>query len=123
MVRQALVWAGEADPCGVMDRIRGDHLLAAELGLGPRGLARRIRGGRCYCAEAVARAEHDADLREVLAMVCEKRGELDSRGLGYWLRAHRDRRSGGLVLRAGPSDGHRKVVRWVVSAGDAGYCG
>ena len=23
-VRQALVWAGEADPCGVMDRIRGD---------------------------------------------------------------------------------------------------
>ena len=24
-VRQALVWAGEADPCGVMDRIRGDN--------------------------------------------------------------------------------------------------
>jgi putative DNA primase/helicase len=24
VVRQALVWAGEADPCGVMERIRGD---------------------------------------------------------------------------------------------------
>jgi hypothetical protein len=74
-------------------------------------------------AEAVERAARDGGLREVLAIVCEKRGELGSRSLGYWLRDHRDRRSGGLVLRAGPSDGHRKVVRWVVSAGDAGYCG
>ena len=38
MVRQALVWAGESDPCGVMDRIRGDdpsrQNLALVLGLG-----------------------------------------------------------------------------------------
>jgi hypothetical protein len=71
----------------------------------------------------VTRAEGDGALREALAAVCEKRDKLDNRTLGLWLRDNKDKRSGRLVLRAGPPDGHTKVARWVVNAGNGGTCG
>jgi hypothetical protein len=38
-------------------------------------------------------------LREALGEVRQRGGELSAKTLGYWLRAHKDRRSGDLVLR------------------------
>jgi len=123
MVRHALIWAGEADPCGSMDQIRGNDPSRQNLALVLGAWHAAFGKDAATSAEAVARAEDDAGLREALAVVCEKRGVLDTRVLGYWLRGHRDRRSGELVLRAGQGDGHRKVARWVVTAGDGGVCG
>jgi hypothetical protein len=61
----------------------GWRSIAAELGLGPRSLARRIGQDAMTAAEAVERAARDGGLREALAVICEKCGELDSRGVGY----------------------------------------
>jgi putative DNA primase/helicase len=120
MVRQALIWAGEVDPCGSMDRTRGDDPSWQNLTLVVGAWHAAFRENAVTAAEAVERAGEDANLREALTAVCKRRGVLDTIALGYWLRAHRDKRSGRLVLRAGPSDGHKKVAWWVVNAGDGG---
>jgi putative DNA primase/helicase len=120
MVRQALIWAGEVDPCQSMDRIRGDDPSRQNLALVLRTWHAAFGNKAVTAAEAVERAGGDANLREALAAVCIKPGVLDASALGYWLRAHRDKRSGRLVLRAGQDDGHRKVARWIVNAGDGG---
>jgi putative DNA primase/helicase len=115
MVRQALIWVGQADPCLSMERTRGEdpsrQILDAVF------VAWHAAFGKdpVTCAEAVEKAGGDDKLREALGAVCQKRGALDTRALGYWLRAHRDRRSGELVLRAAP--GRAGVSRWVVSGG------
>jgi hypothetical protein len=120
MVRQALVWAGEADPCLSLERTRGAD---------PERLSRGVVLGAWYrvfkevattVAEAVKQAENDAALREALAIVCEKRGKLDNHTLGIWLRDAKDKRSGDLVLRDGLPDGHTGMMRWAVLRGIAG---
>lgn len=121
MVRQALIWAGEADPCRSMDQIRGDDPFRQNLVLVLMAWHAAFGEDAATAAEAVERAGHDSNLREALLTVCQKRGVLDTRTLGYWLRAHRDRRSGELVLRAAP--GRAGFSRWVVSGGDGWYGG
>lgn len=63
-----------------------------------------------------------ADLRDALQLVCAEKP--NSRRLGFWLRAHRDRIVDGLSVKQAGTDGHAKVARWqVVAAGNAGRAG
>jgi putative DNA primase/helicase len=117
MVRQPLCWVGEVDPCRSLERTRGGDPSRLDLGSVLEAWHSAFGVDAVTAAEAIGRADGDASLREALAAVCERRGALDSRALGNWLRAHRDRRSGDLVLRAGQSDGHRKVARWIALRG------
>lgn len=111
LVRAPLVWLGMPDPAGVIERARADdpsrEAVAAVL-----GAWRAAYGDEAATAqEAIARAEHDRELHDALAMVAMRRGQLDARALGYWLRANRDARSGSLVLRR---HGVKGPYRWRV---------
>ncbi|GAB4231990.1 MAG: hypothetical protein Kow00109_04340 [Acidobacteriota bacterium] len=123
-VREPIVWCGLPDPAGTMERTRAADpsvtdavaVFSAWRSAGPEGWT---------AAEAIEHAESDPDLREALAQVCLRGGRLDARTLSYWLRARRDWRVGGMVLRA--RRGHRNTSRWVVeglshpsSGGDGG---
>jgi putative DNA primase/helicase len=113
MVRQALVWVGEADPCLSMERTRGGDPSRQDLGSVLEAWHAAFGKDPVTAAEAVKEAWQGSELRVALAAVCERRGALDTNVLGGWLRAHRDRRSGTLVLRAAP--GRAGVARWVVT--------
>lgn len=117
MVRQALCWVGEADPCRSMERTRGDDPSRQNFGWVLEAWHAAFGEVATTVAEAVTRADGDTALREALAAVCETRGKLDNRGLGLWLRDNKDKRAGRLALRAGRPDGHKRTARWLVIAG------
>jgi hypothetical protein len=52
------------------------------------------------------------DLHDALQLVCSEK--VNSRRLGYWLRAHRDRIVDGMQLQRIGEDGHAKVATWRV---------
>ncbi|MDN5871752.1 MAG: hypothetical protein L0H73_13650 [Nitrococcus sp.] len=110
MVRDALIWAGCADPAVVIERARADdptrQALAAVL-----TEWRRVYGDEGVTARTAIDTVDD-HLRAALELVALRRGELESRALGYWLRGHRDSRSGALVLRSEP--GRAGVHAWRV---------
>lgn len=118
MVRAALVWAGAADPVGTIDETRkGDpSRLALQAVLSAWSDA--YGDDAVTAAAAVELAEHDPGLKEALGQVALRRGQLDARVLGYWLRAHRDARAGDLVLRAAGVT-RTGIQTWRVAAGDA----
>lgn len=52
------------------------------------------------------------DLRDALQLICSEK--VNSRRLGYWLKAHRDRIVDGLQLINAGLDGHAKIARWQI---------
>jgi hypothetical protein len=86
---------GEVDPCGSVDRIRGDDPSRQNLAAVLAAWHGAFSSEEVTAAEAIKEAWDGTDLRAALAAVCEKRGALDTQALGNWLRAHRDRREGG----------------------------
>ena len=52
------------------------------------------------------------ELRDALQLVCAEKA--NSRRLGFWLRAHRERIVDGLQLKQGAHEGHANVARWKV---------
>jgi putative DNA primase/helicase len=113
MVRQALRWVGEVDPCLSLERTRGGDPARVDLIVVLEAWHAAFGKDAVTAAEAIKEAWDGTDLRAALAAVCEKGGSLDTKALGIWLRDHRDRRSGDLVLRAAP--GRAGVSRWVVT--------
>lgn len=112
MVRDALVWCGLKNPVDAL--LTSRHADPARAALSAVLNAWRAAFGRDSktAAEAVAQAVYDTDLRDALALVAERKGVLSSSAFGYWLRSHRDGRSGDYVLRGGGQTGG--VVRWSV---------
>jgi putative DNA primase/helicase len=124
MVRQALVWIGEADPCLSVDRIRGDDPSRQNLAAVLTAWHAAFGSEAMTVGEVVKEAWDGSALRAALAAVCEKRGVLARHGRPRELASGTPRpEGGGLVLRAGEPDSHSKVARWAVFAGTAGTGG
>lgn len=114
LVREALIWLGEADPCDTVEEVRAlDPKLDAlssvvaqwRAVIGERRvtvrdvIAAATEGGM----NAMGRVDfRHADLREALLGVAGDGGAISSKRLGKWLTAHMGRRCHGLQLvRAG----------------------
>lgn len=121
MVRRPLVWMGLPDPLKASEGLRDQDpdieamrlLYSAWLAIfesRPMTVADVIAAGN---EPAPMTSNYiNAELRDALQLVCAEKP--NSRRLGYWLRAHRDRIVDGLQMRQAGSDGHAKVGRWSV---------
>ena len=121
MVRRPLVWLGLSDPLKASEGLRDQdpdieamRLLfsswSAIFGTSPTTVADVVAAGM----ETAPMSSNytNAELRDALQLVCSEKP--NSRRLGYWLRAHRERIVDGLQLRQSGTDGHAKVSRWSV---------
>ena len=120
-VQSALVWLGMPDPAGSVDRAMADDPSRQELHAVFTAWHAAFSDEPATSADAIQRAEHDSDLREALAAVCTRKGGMDGRALGYWLRHNRDARSGGLVLTRHSTRGGS--YRWAVRLEGRGHGG
>lgn len=138
LVRGACIWAGLADPADGRERLREDGDADLEALRAVLGALYEVFGERPWTiAEAVARAEKDADLKAALVTFAPPRSGLtpEARSLGYAIRTRRGRIAGGKSIeKAGSS--HNSVALWRVrtesspvmslfqsGGGDGGYGG
>lgn len=116
LIRSALVWLGEADPCASRqhvieddpDREQAEALLIAW---------HRTFGSRAIqIAEVIERSESDGELRSaILALAAAKNdaGRVDPRRLAWFCREHASQIIGG--LRLSRAKGEARVARWRVA--------
>jgi len=90
-VRSALVWLGCADPVSSIEIVRGEDPLRAELTAVIGAWAAAGLDEPLTAAQLVEAAAHNQPLAEALAAVASRRGAIDNRQLGYWLRGQRGR--------------------------------
>lgn len=121
LVRRPLLWLGYPDPLGGAEALRdadpdletmraffGSWLDIPRLA-GPQTVSDIIKAGM----EVMPGGERSCpDLHDALQLVCSEK--VNSRRLGYWLRAHRDRIVDGMQLQRIGEDGHAKVATWRV---------
>jgi putative DNA primase/helicase len=129
LVRDALIWLGEPDPCLTMERIRKQdpkrNALAAVLhqwrdvmvdsedtAKGVVDVATEKYGGGGVLAETVFRYP---DFRDALMAVAGDKGAfINTTKLGHWLSRHKDRVLDGLRIEQGISNAQGGIVRWKV---------
>lgn len=129
MVRRPLVWLGLPDPMKASEGLReqdpdleGMRLLLSAWSDVFKDAATAAEVVAAGMDSKTDREHPHPELRDALQMVCSEKP--NTRRLGYWLRAHRDRIVDGMQIKSGRADGPTKVVRWrVVSCGDAGDTG
>jgi len=90
-VRSALVWLGYADPVASIEAVRREDPQRAELAAVVEAWAAVCPKEPLTAAQLAEKAASYPALRDALVAVAGKRGEIDTRALGYWLRAQRDR--------------------------------
>jgi putative DNA primase/helicase len=124
MVRAPLVWLGRQDPCAALKELERDDPARLEH-LQVLVAWRQVYGDEPKTAREVAEdaartnpdsgAERKA-LRGVLReLVANRAGEVDTRRLGNWLRAHAGRLIEGFQIEK-DGDNRDGVARWFVSA-------
>jgi putative DNA primase/helicase len=125
MVRRPLAWLGLPDPLKAAEGLREQdpdleatrQLFAAwREAFADKALtvAEVVTAGMATALMSSDRTH--PELYDGLQLVCSEKP--NTRRLGYWLRAHRDRIVDGMQLRQAGRDGHAKVVRWrVVTCG------
>lgn len=124
MVRRPLVWLGLPDPLQASEGLRDQDpdieamrlLFAAWVRVFSAGTPQKVSD---VLAESAVQENRysgfvyiNDDLRDALQLICAEKP--NSRRLGYWLRAHRDRIVDGLQLKQCGTDGHAKVSKWSV---------
>ena len=117
LVRSALVWLGEADPCDTMEAARDGDPVLGQLGQllsawhGAAGVAKKTASG----IEQLAPLRDDNPLRVALMEVAEnRRGDgVDTRRLGQYLKRHKGRIVNGFRL-ASETDAHSKQQVWQI---------
>lgn len=119
LVRRPLLWLGYPDPLGGAEALREADpdletmraFFRAWLDIpalsGPQTVSDIIKIGMEYMPGGDRACP---DLHDALQMVCSEK--VNSRRLGYWLRAHRDRIVDGMQLHRIGEDGHAKVATW-----------
>lgn len=121
LVRRPLVWLGLPDPLKASEGLREQDPDLEAMRLLFSAWRQAFSDKAVTAAEVVAAGmatqpmssdRPHPDLYEGLQLVCSEKP--NTRRLGYWLRAHRDRIVDGLQLKPARSDGHAKVARWQV---------
>lgn len=121
MVRRPLVWLGLPDPLKASEGLREQDPDLEAMRLLFSSWRQAFGDKAVTAAEVVAAGMANQlmsserthpDLYEGLQLVCSEKP--NTRRLGYWLRAHRDRIVDGLQLKPARPDGHAKVARWQV---------
>ncbi len=129
LVRSALVWLGEKDPCTSMELAREDDPELTEmrevLTLWQQHVGADGRTARDIAEEASRRLASQIgeptdfaapELRDALLRIAGDRGTISTRRLGKWLMDHEGRIVGKLrIMRSGSAQGG--VHRWAVRAG------
>ena len=115
-VRSALHWLTKQDCCDGMEALRRE-----DPGLEAAGALLRAwhdaLGEDALAAKEVleeSAKEGREPLRDAIQAVAGRRGEVDIKRFGYWLRAWKSRIVGGLVLEPVGEDSHAKTRRWRV---------
>lgn len=111
LVRDALIWLGEADPCATMDAVRSADPRLAALTMVIEQWHAVIGGGRVSVKEVIDvaieqrpngpfnRAEFvNPEFREALLAIAGESGAISGRRLGKWIAANQNRIVGGLKL-------------------------
>jgi putative DNA primase/helicase len=101
-VRSALVWLGCADPVASIETIRAEDPKRAELAAVVEAWAAVCPSEPLTAAQLIEKAATSPALHDALAAVASRRGEIEARALGYWLRAQRGRVVGGWRIEYGP---------------------
>lgn len=128
LIRSALVWLGEADPCLSRAALEEDDPVTASLhSILP--LWHDSIGERVVTTNEVCGIARDDLLLALLEIAGSRRDpdKVDAKRLGKWLAKHKGRISSGLRIVRG-EDEHRKTALWRVvrvnlSAGNAGNAG
>ena len=121
MVRRPLVWLGFPDPLLASEGLREQdpdldamrQLFGAwesVFGTAQKTVSEVVAAGMDSFMEPNNSGPILPDLRDALQLVCSEK--VNTRRLGYWLRAHRDRIIDGLQLVQMGLDGHAKVAKW-----------
>lgn len=109
MVRAPLVWAGLADPCLGLERLRREDPVESELAAVLSGWREQIGVEVSSTAQELLKAARDR-FQDALLEVSGKDGRADSRRLGVWLKNNRGRIVGRIrIERAGEYQGR---ARW-----------
>jgi putative DNA primase/helicase len=123
MVRRPLVWLGFPDPLLASEGLREQdpdldamrQLFGAwesAFGSTPKTVAEIVAAGMDTFMEPNSSGPVHPELRDALQLVCSEK--VNSRRLGYWLRAHRDRIIDGMQLVQMGWDGHAKIAKWSI---------
>jgi putative DNA primase/helicase len=132
VVREPLIWLGEADPVRSMERARDmdpEQAAARELvahwaaclGLDKQYTAHEIVQRVCHDGTVLLKCP---EFRELLLSQCGAGNQVDTRKLGQWLKRISGRLYDGHRIVLGRADKHDKVQRWALTiAQDAGIAG
>jgi hypothetical protein len=116
LVRGAIVWLGEADPCLTRSHIAADDPVKAELGEfltavhAARG-AEWFTAGELLAIKETENAPHGDSLMEVIESTVSR---VNKKRLGQYLKSHENQIIGGLRLQAS-FDEHRKINLYRIS--------
>lgn len=122
LVRRPLVWLGLPDPLQASEGLREQDpdleatrlLLSAwceTFGDKPITAAEAVTAGM---ATQAMDSEHDhQELYDALQLICSEK--VNTRRIGYWLRAHRDRIVDGMKIQQGSRNDSTKVRQWRVT--------
>lgn len=126
LVRDALIWAGSADPVGTMEETRKGDPLLDELRAVVAQWAKIIGPDRVSTRQIIERAtrkkpsfgdypadfEHP-DFREALLKVAGDGGAISGRRLGKWIGRQKDRPVNGYAITQGPD--HDGYGTWLLN--------
>lgn len=108
VVREAIIWAGGADPCVAFDRARATDPEREALSTLTAAWLKHVGSSQITVKELLKKAEADSDggLKDALLLAVGERGSIENRKLGAYLAKIKDRVIGGrsIVRRNGRSN-------------------
>ena len=150
VVRDALVWCGEPDPCATRAEVEDNDPVRNELGTLLMAWADIFGQKETTAANLIAQARYHANppqghwseerdaqlepnpvlLNALQDIAGDVRGEINTRKLGWWLKKYRGRIEGGLKISSTVKKDRNGIELWSVSqindtpeCGVSGFCG
>jgi putative DNA primase/helicase len=123
LVRSALYWLTRHDCAAGMEALRREDPALEAANALLQAWHGAVGEDAVTAKELLQVAEANGTLRDAILAVAGKRGEVDVKRLGYWLRAWKGRIVGGLVLEPVGEDTHSKTRKWRVTTYETQDCG
>ena len=119
MVRRPLVWLDLPDPLLSSEELREQDPDLEAMRLLYSAWHKSFSDNPVTIAEVITKSaatgmSADDDLRDAVRLACTDKDKPNSRSLGYWVRAHRERIIDGMQLCKAGADSHAKVAKWKV---------